>query len=356
MQARTLLWLSALVRIGLIIFGEVQDRLLDVKYTDIDYTVFTDAARFVAQGESPYARSTYRYSPLLAWLLLPNIWVHACWGKVSPSTCHNFAVQGHICSLWLMGLPPPTTSTTARSGCAPCHTGQPSCPPTTPQHHHLPKTHTPSLPSPITPTPHPTRKHPPTTPPNSPKRTHTHTHPPQALFSACDILAGYLITQVVAHQGFRPAAATAAAAVWLYNPWTLTISTRGSCDVLVAVMLLWMLVCLQRGHAFSTALAFGVAVHFRIFPAVLLPSTLLYLASRSQRRHLGRERAPRPKPQQPQLQQGRGGTKARGAPAVGGGVDEVRRVESVWFDASKCLEEQCGVCAWDIWDQRVECV
>lgn len=78
----TLLSFAALLRLILIGYSQHHDLTNEVKYTDIDYTVFTDAARHVYEGGSPFERHTYRYSPLIAYLCTPNVFLSPVFGKL----------------------------------------------------------------------------------------------------------------------------------------------------------------------------------------------------------------------------------------------------------------------------------
>ena len=70
---------AILLRISLLVYGILQDKYAALPYTDIDYFVFTDAARYIYDHRSPYLRETYRYTPLLAWLLIPTAWAGPLW-------------------------------------------------------------------------------------------------------------------------------------------------------------------------------------------------------------------------------------------------------------------------------------
>ena len=76
-SARYLLVSALLLRLGLLVFSIWQDasRWPDgqLRFTDVDYDVFTDAAKAMLAGTDIYsARPTYRYSPLIALLLCPG--------------------------------------------------------------------------------------------------------------------------------------------------------------------------------------------------------------------------------------------------------------------------------------------
>jgi len=59
MDLRSCLLVAGVVRLLLYVYGLWQDAAMTVKYTDIDYVVFTDAARFVSQVGNNNMHATY---------------------------------------------------------------------------------------------------------------------------------------------------------------------------------------------------------------------------------------------------------------------------------------------------------
>lgn len=177
---------SAIVlRIVLLFYGLLQDNYSPLPYTDIDYFVFTDAARYVSNGHSPYLRETYRYTPLLAWLLLPTTWSGVAWFSFG-----------------------------------------------------------------------------------------------KALFAVADILAGWLIFLVLRSPagGCMPSErALRFASIWLLNPMVATISTRGSSEGLLGVMLVALLWAVLNQRIILAGMLLGLAVHFKIYPFIYGISIVWYL-------------------------------------------------------------------------------
>jgi phosphatidylinositol glycan class M len=185
------------LRAGLLLFGTWQDSHLAVKYTDIDYEVYTDAAQFMVQGGSPYQRSTYRYSPLLAALLTPNILVHRSFGKLL------FALADILAALLMQRLLQRRYKNNKKSKA----------------------------------------------PASSPFSFQTTT--------------------------------TLALALWLFSPFTVSISTRGNGEALVTCMLLGMLDLLENNYIITSGMLYGLAVHWRVYPIIYSLPILKHLAINS---------------------------------------------------------------------------
>lgn len=181
---------AIVLRVALLIYGSWQDANSALKYTDIDYYVFTDAARFVSWGRSPYDRATYRYTPLLAWILLPTAWPGWYWFSFG-----------------------------------------------------------------------------------------------KALFAASDVVAGWLILAVLKRRGIHEQRALKYACAWLLNPMVANISTRGSSEGLLCVLVMALLWAVEMHHIRIAGILLGLSVHLKIYPFIYGISIVWALDSKPQTRN-----------------------------------------------------------------------
>ena len=201
---------SLIIRYLIIIITEYLYYNYGVLYTDIDYHVFSDGAKHVAKLESPYERETYRYTPLLAVLMIPNIKIWYPIGKFVLSTI--------------------------------------------------------------------------------------------------DVGVGYLIEKLLKKQQKQKdetfndiikgendeAFYNYASLFYLYNPLTIVICTRGSADCIITFLVLLSLIYLEKRKYYLSAIIYGFAVHFKIYPIIYAPSIFLYLLYKEYVRNNKKELAPIP--------------------------------------------------------------
>lgn len=102
------------------------------------------------------------------------------------------------------------------------------------------------------------------------------------LFCAADLLAARLAADVVTLSGGSGRSRLLALRVSLFNPLTFVISSRGSCDALLAMLLLACLKAALQGRAVACGAWLGAAAHFRVYPvAHAVPLALFFCLSGS---------------------------------------------------------------------------
>lgn len=221
------LTIGFVIRLLIIACGEWIDTFAEVPFTDIDYRVVTDGARHILHNDSPYKRHTYRYSPLLAMLCTPNVLLNGCCGKVM------FATFDCVVAILIRSLVYTEYSSTWR-------------------------------------------------------------HNSEAIMARAQPATGKQRTTVRQLELKMPAKyaqyAKWAALAWLYNPLAIAISTRGNGDSITSVLVLLTLYFLLQPNQsctqyFYAGLVHGLAIHFRLYPAVFSLAYFMY-ASGPQSRNL----------------------------------------------------------------------
>lgn len=220
------------IRVVLIAYGVHHDQISEVKYTDIDYKVFTDASRHLLNGNSPYNRHTYRYSPLVAILLIPNLLVHHCFGKILFSIIDIIAAVLIRILVNQMIIEYEKYTENIRG-----------------KHVKIREKI------------------------EFKKLENTKSRKKIKNRAKCNFKTKK------ENKSFVEIAADTAMISWLYNPLTIAIGTRGNCDSIAGTLVLLTLYFLQYQKKYFTAgVIHGISIHFRLYPIIYSLSIFMYLS------------------------------------------------------------------------------
>lgn len=163
---------------------------------------------------SPYTRETYRYTPLLALILAPNVWLHPSFGKYLFAGCDIFAgLLIHELLLTII-LPPVTLSVS----------------------------------------------------------------PPKPKLHSFDQNVDNV--QIAAKAARK---ATLLTALHLLNPLVFSISTRGSSEAVLLLLVLLTLHCALKGRWTAAAILLGLSSHWKIYPFIYGVACLGVIGSQGKR-------------------------------------------------------------------------
>lgn len=181
--AKKILFYGFIIRFIALTYSVAHDHYVDhIKYTDVDYHVFTNASRAIINMESPYQDVEYRYSPLIALLFTPNILLNVNVGKLCLITA--------------------------------------------------------------------------------------------------DILSGHLLYLLNIQQGTHRLNSKLYLIIWLYNPVTIAISTRGSFEPILTLIVLASISSLMEDNFLLSGLLYGLSVHLKLYPIIYALSIYIFIIRR----------------------------------------------------------------------------
>ena len=89
-------------------------------------------------------------------------------------------------------------------------------------------------------------------------------------FVVGDFMTGWLVLEILSSCGSSQRTKVASVICWLFNPFTLAMSTRGSFESAVSTAMLSTLLLLLSGNTFLACAVLGLVIHLRIYPVIYL--------------------------------------------------------------------------------------
>lgn len=211
------------IRLFMIILSEILLQKYDIVYTDIDYHVFSDGAKHLLNFQSPYERETYRYTPILAFMMIPNHIINYNFGKVLLSIID--VLVGLLIEI-LLNIQNSNKKFNKEKQTI-----------NNREDNEISKTNKVSSSSNL----------------NLFKFFYSYIDNPYAYTSL----------------------------IYLYNPFTINICTRGSADCIITFLVILSLILIELGLFSLAGIIYGFAVHFKIYPIIYAPALYLYLISKN---------------------------------------------------------------------------
>ena len=106
------------------------------------------------------------------------------------------------------------------------------------------------------------------------------------IFSLCDVLCGITMYQIFKSMGIETKTNLRYTSLWIFNPYVIYLSTRGSADSLECLLVFLTLLLILKDRIAFSALVFGASVHFKIYPIIYSLALFCYCFSKSWKKAL----------------------------------------------------------------------